>query len=96
MDKNHDPRKCVYAHNLQDFRRKPYQFKYDSNSCNLWDKEKFITDYTEDGCIKGHTCTHSHGWFEHNFHPDSYKTKPCLTTRKCRDKHCPFYHSEKD
>jgi hypothetical protein len=24
MDKDHDPKKCVYAHNLQDFRRKPY------------------------------------------------------------------------
>jgi len=31
---NHDRGKCVYAHNLQDFRRKPSAFSYEPVPCN--------------------------------------------------------------
>ena len=37
---------------------------------------------------------HSHGWKEAEFHPLSYKTRPCLNEDSCpRGNDCPFYHS---
>ena len=30
---SHDSKKCIYAHNMRDFRRPPYLFKYSTRDC---------------------------------------------------------------
>ena len=90
---NHNKAKCVYAHNLQDFRRKPNEYTYNETACPNWSCSSFIKKL-EDGCSKGNSCMHSHGWKEAEFHPLSYKTRPCLNEDSCpRGNDCPFYHS---
>lgn len=97
---NHEHNKsiCVYAHNLQDFRRKPVSsfFKYTSELCRNWNPEAFISVYKQ-GCEFELKCMHSHGWKEHLFHPHFYKTTPCQDIAKCHQgPGCPYFHSEDD
>ena len=89
----HDKALCVYAHNLQDFRRKPNLFNYQPNPCPNWNVKKFIYDYQE-GCPDGSSCKFCHGWKELEFHPQIYKTKPCNTSNKCKKNiDCPNFHN---
>jgi len=92
---NHDREKCVYAHNWQDFRRKPNQYNYRKDQCGNWSNSKIINVYF-DGCINGLKCQYSHGWKEQEFHPLNYKVNACRHGEGCTKSHCPFFHSEKD
>jgi len=97
---NHEHNKsiCVYAHNWQDFRRKPTAPfpQYAAMLCTAWAPESFIYEYHE-GCPRGFKCQCCHGWKEYLFHPFSYKTQPCQDIGKCRmGPDCPFYHGAYD
>ena len=88
----HDKALCVYAHNWQDFRRKPSTFSYKPEACPNWNLKDFIYVYS-DGCPNSNSCKFSHGWKELEFHPLSYKTKPCKIIKKCQDlRGCPNFH----
>lgn len=93
FDKGHDKSFCVYAHNLQDFRRQPLQYYYNTNNCPRWDNKKTILTYTE-GCEKGYGCMNCHGWKELDFHPLFYKTRKCkyFNNNCSKGALCPFYH----
>lgn len=87
----HDKALCVYAHNWQDYRRKPQLANYDPIPCPNWKSTDFILNY-EDGCPNKERCTKCHGWKELEYHPLLYKTRACgKTCSKGRD--CPNYHA---
>eukprot|EP01017_Pseudomicrothorax_dubius_P033534 TRINITY_DN4500_c0_g1_i3.p1 TRINITY_DN4500_c0_g1~~TRINITY_DN4500_c0_g1_i3.p1 ORF type:complete len:546 (-),score=70.81 TRINITY_DN4500_c0_g1_i3:34-1671(-) len=92
----HDKAQCVYAHNWQDFRRKPQLHNYEPVACSNWKSTDFILSY-EDGCPLGQQCTKCHGWKELEYHPLNYKTKQC-GTKNCHKKgrDCPFYHTSRE
>ncbi len=95
---NHEHNKaaCVYAHNWQDFRRKPHLFHYSNELCPNWQSETFISEYKE-GCVYEHNCGYCHGWKEQLYHPLTYKTLPCPDIKKCqKGLDCPYFHSEYD
>jgi len=92
----------VYAHNWQDFRRKPNIYHYDSwKICQNWKPGTFIAKYHE-GCPNQASCESSHGWKEQEYHPVFYKTQPCQDMsnsngRYCqRGIECPYYHAQED
>lgn len=101
FNKEHNKATCVYAHNWQDFRRKPNLFSYDSSiMCKNWRPEEFIAKYHQ-GCKNMASCLHSHGWKEQEYHPLVYKTQHCKEEVKennfcSRGFECPFYHSNLD
>ena len=90
----HEKSLCVYAHNWQDYRRKPNKVKYEGNHCKNWKNNKFINNYS-DGCFNGLNCNKCHGWKELEFHPDNFKMNPCLLGDNCFKKNsgCSNYHS---
>jgi len=88
----HDRNQCVYAHNPQDYRRDPVQFKYNPIQCTFWSQNQ-IFSYEEGACPNGMQCEQCHGWKELEYHPLYYKTKPCNNGKKCNKRDCPFYHS---
>lgn len=45
----HDKSKCVYAHNWQDYRRKPNLYTYEPIPCINWKTKDYIYDYNS-GC----------------------------------------------
>ena len=92
----HDKALCVYAHNWQDFRRRPNVFEYDPEPCSNWKADEFIGEYAR-GCAKNFDCNKCHGWKEYEFHPMMYKTKACPKSDKCnKESHCSMYHSDTD
>lgn len=92
----HDKAQCVYAHNWQDFRRKPNLFNYSPISCPHWQFNNYILNYS-DGCPLSGNCDKCHGWKELDYHPLVYKTKPCANGVNChRTFECPYYHSEEE
>jgi hypothetical protein len=92
----HDKALCVYAHNWQDYRRKPNNFQYEPSPCPNWKSTDFITNY-DDGCHYNEKCNKCHGWKEHEYHPLNYKTKPCPGSKNCqKGKDCPCYHNPKE
>ena len=52
---DHDRKACVYAHNWQDYRRKPQLYYYSSNMCPHWQTDRIITSYSE-GCPMQYQC----------------------------------------
>jgi hypothetical protein len=94
-ENNHAREQCVYAHNWQDFRRKPYAYNYEKDQCQTWDPTKIINVYT-DGCPNDMHCKCSHGWKEQEYHPTNYKMNHCRHGENCNKPHCPYYHSERD
>jgi hypothetical protein len=51
FNKEHNKASCDYAHNFQDFRRKPHIFDYDAQElCKSWQSGTFIGKY-EEGCV---------------------------------------------
>jgi hypothetical protein len=74
--KDHHKADWVYAHNWQDFRRKPHLFQYQQSKCDNWRSARYITKYSE-GWKFMENCIHSHGWKEELYHPLSYKIHPC-------------------
>lgn len=102
FNKEHNKAQCVYAHNWQDFRRKPNIYHYDSwKICQNWKPGTFIAKYHE-GCPNQASCESSHGWKEQEYHPVFYKTQPCQDMsnsngRYCqRGIECPYYHAQED
>ena len=92
----HDKALCVYAHNWQDFRRKPHLFEYEEKGCSLWKYNEVLLNYDQ-GCPNGLNCKFTHGWKELEFHPFNYKLKSCSAGKNCtKGSICPFYHSAKD
>ena len=92
----HDRARCVYAHNWQDFRRKPADYNYEASCCQLWKVSEFLRVYEDGGCPLGYECGKCHGWKELEYHPLNYKTKKC-TVKKCLGgKVCPYYHTNKE
>lgn len=87
----HNKAVCVYAHNWQDFRRRPNLFSYTNEMCPYWDGNKFVTSY-ESGCPYKAACNYCHGWKELQYHPKNYKTSPC-TSYHHKENHCYCYHS---
>jgi hypothetical protein len=64
FNKEHNKAQCVYAHNWQDFRRKPNIFKYECyKTCDNWKPGTFIAKYIE-GCPNQASCLYCHGWKE--------------------------------
>lgn len=95
MNKEHNKSVCDYAHNWQDFRRKPNLFNYSNEMCEKWQATTFITNYDE-GCPDMASCTKSHGWKEQAYHPKTYKIDPCKQAN-CRNRfECIGYHNEQD
>lgn len=88
----HDKGKCVYAHNLQDYRRKPSQYSYEPINCFNWNLKEYIINYNE-GCENGILCAMCHGWKQLHYHPTVYRTQKCQET-KCKRGECPNYHSQ--
>jgi len=89
----HDKASCVYAHNWQDYRRKPHIFPYEPVPCPNWKSTDFIVNYL-DGCPNYTACTKCHGWKECEYHPLNYKTKPCKQMDRCkRGVDCPYFHN---
>jgi len=92
----HDKALCVYAHNWQDYRRKPQIYTYEPSPCSNWKSTDFILNY-EDGCPFKEKCSKCHGWKEHEYHPLNYKTKPCPAGKNCsKGRDCPHYHSTRE
>ena len=92
----HDKGLCVYAHNWQDFRRKPNIYEYEPVPCQNWRSNDFIFNY-EEGCSNSYKCTKCHGWKENEYHPLNYKTKICPNGRSCqKGSDCPHFHTNKD
>lgn len=87
----HDKALCVYAHNWQDFRRKPDVFFYDPIPCPNWKASDFIVNY-EEGCANFFSCNKCHGWKELEFHPLVYRTKPCAIKGCQKKADCPNFH----
>lgn len=75
----HDKSKCVYAHNLQDYRRNPAYYTYSPISCPNWNMKDLIFDYNS-GCDQGIDCSMCHGWKEVHYHPHVYRTTKCSTS----------------
>ena len=93
----HDRSLCVYAHNWQDYRRKPNKFFIQSEVCPDWNNSKVILNY-EEGCPRGINCCYCHGWKEPEFHPFVYKTKKCESNKEAcpRLNACPYFHSNEE
>jgi hypothetical protein len=95
VDTDHDRESCVFAHNWQDFRRKPHKQHYNSEQCPHWPTNKTINEY-ENGCPNGLKCRRSHGWKERLYHPKYYKTQLCINglpeQPACTTNHCPYFH----
>lgn len=45
----HDKAACPYAHNWQDYRRKPHECEYSNMPCPYWKSGTFILSYEEAG-----------------------------------------------
>ena len=87
---------CEYAHNWQDFRRKPHMYEYSAKKqCSFWCTKEETRTYS-DGCDLEYRCINCHGWKEKEYHPDNYKVTACDSIENCRKKHCPFYHSDSE
>ncbi|KRX10515.1 hypothetical protein PPERSA_01527 [Pseudocohnilembus persalinus] len=90
----HDKALCVYAHNWQDYRRKPHLYEIEPQPCENWKANGFILNY-ENGCPNGFNCNKCHGWKELEYHPKNYKTKPCQ--KNCsKNKDCPNFHTQSE
>lgn len=93
---NHDRGQCVYAHNVQDFRRNPKKFNYGPEACPNWNTSDSISTYPQGGCLNLYNCTKCHGWKEQEYHPLNYKTRKCTNGKNCRRKECAFFHGTYD
>lgn len=93
----HDKNFCVYAHNWQDYRRKPHINSYEPYLCLHWRNKEIILNYEDGRCPNNENCTRCHGWKENEYHPLYYKVKPCTNGINCnKGTLCPYFHSIKD
>jgi hypothetical protein len=82
---------CVYAHNWQDYRRRPHCYYYNPEQCPLWNSNRVINSYLE-GCPNGMLCPYAHGWKEIEYHPLIFKTVQCKHDLECTKIHCAYGH----
>ena len=92
-EKKHARDEWVYAHNWQDFRRKPQLFPYSHEQWSQWQSRTFIQVYG-DGCKNEFLCPFSHGWKEQEYHPKNYKMNAWRNDSSCNKAHCPYFHSD--
>lgn len=93
----HDKVHCVYAHNWQDYRRKPHLKNYEPYLCLNWKSKDIILNYEDGGCPNNENCNRCHGWKENEYHPLNYKVKPCSNGMSCnKGSLCPYFHTFKD
>lgn len=93
----HDKVLCVYAHNWQDYRRKPHLKNYEPYLCLNWKSKDIILNYEDGGCPNNENCNRCHGWKENEYHPLNYKVKPCSNGINCnKGSLCPYFHTFKD
>lgn len=92
----HDKAQCVYAHNVQDFRRTPLEYFYDPDECNFWCKIDNKNKYEKGGCSKMMECNKCHGWKEPEYHPFNYKKWKCTLGETCCKKECAYLHNHDD
>lgn len=71
----HDRGNCPYAHNIQDYRRNPRDYKYLPEKCAAWCFTVKIESIEEGGCKAGMACNKCHGWMEQRYHPQLYPPK---------------------
>lgn len=91
---NHDKSDCIYAHNWQDFRRRPDSNEYEPVACENWNMKATINSYEKDGCPKGLSCKKCHGWKELEYHPNIYRTKQCTPEKNCNNRtNCSYFHN---
>ncbi|KAM3128669.1 hypothetical protein pb186bvf_019237 [Paramecium bursaria] len=91
---SHDKALCVYAHNWQDFRRKPHIYQYNPIPCQNWKTADFITEY-HNGCADSFNCMKCHGWKELEYHPMLFRTKQCIN-QNCNKNDCSFFHNQQE
>jgi hypothetical protein len=91
----HNRSLCVYAHNIQDYRRNPKEYHYEPIECPFWKKNENIKSIEDAGCPEGMNCTKCHGWKEKEFHPIIYcKNKGAEATYKSKEKSDSFASSD--
>ncbi|KAI3430482.1 hypothetical protein D9Q98_005077 [Chlorella vulgaris] len=84
----HDWRACPFAHPTENARRRdPRHVKYLPVPC---------PDYKRGICLRGDSCTYSHGVYECWLHPAKYRTQLCKEGPNCRRPVCFFAHSVLD
>lgn len=91
----HDKISCVYAHDCQDYRRKPHLFSYEPVICQLWKPSELMTK-GKDSCPLKERCQKCHGCKEYEYHPLIYKTSLCANANCQNDSHCRFYHTSEE
>ena len=72
---SHERGDCPYAHNIQDYRRKPLMYHYKPEKCPHWDFQNKIESIEASECPAGMNCNKCHGWMEHRYHPSIFKQK---------------------
>lgn len=88
----HDKAACVYAHNVQDYRRNPKTTAYKAETCKKWNAAGDISMYADGGCNYNEACNRCHGWKELEYHPKFYKTRPCANGEECTRVDCGYLH----
>jgi hypothetical protein len=84
----HDWRACPFAHPTENARRRdPRLVKYQPIPC---------PDYKRGICLRGDSCSYSHGVYECWLHPAKYRTQLCKEGPNCRRPVCFFAHSVLD
>lgn len=79
---SHDRSSCPYAHNIQDYRRRPRDHKYLPEKCEAWDFSSKIESIEEAGCRAGMGCGKCHGWMEQRYHPQVFGRRNCQPLEK--------------
>lgn len=59
---SHERGRCSYAHNFQDYRRNPKEYKYIAENCEAWNFKGKIESIEDGGCEAGLNCMKCHGW----------------------------------
>lgn len=89
--KEHNLKKCVYAHSWEDYRRNIILFPYSNTPCPNIENED---EESFDGrCEEENDCQYAHGTYEVDFHPLNYKKKNCGMD-KCEKVFCSYLHGE--
>jgi hypothetical protein len=73
--RSHNRSNCPYAHNIQDYRRNPRDYKYLPEKCDSWCFTLKIESIEEGGCKAGMACNKCHGWMEQRYHPQLFPPK---------------------
>jgi len=78
-----------YFHNFNE-KRRPKTSEYLPIMCPNIYKNNEICDASL--CPNRDLCKFCHNFFEYDFHPLVYKTRPCLNIKNCKGIYCPYKH----